>query len=209
MEFSRAIELLRSYSLVEGIEDVEGYATHPVVHRWAYHYQDQDCRRTIGCLAVLVVGWAVSDSSSGEYWTLQRRLLPHVQACSRWILEDDLWGAIDNDGNDELDSSRKKDREVLLGAIDLLGIFYQEQGRLNDAENMFMRALQGNEEVLGPDHTSTLGTVNNLGLLYKSQGKLKEAEKRYKPRSVPNIINGILFLESTIYLGCRYFSKPV
>ena len=45
---------------------------------------------------------------------------------------------------------------------------------------MYSRALQGCEEALGPDHTSTLDTVNNLGnLLYADQGKLAEAEKMY------------------------------
>jgi tetratricopeptide (TPR) repeat protein len=39
--------------------------------------------------------------------------------------------------------------------------------------------LEGKEEALGPDHTSTLSTVGNLGLLYKDQGKLAEAEKMY------------------------------
>ena len=44
---------------------------------------------------------------------------------------------------------------------------------------MYIRALQGKEEALGPDHTSTLSTVNNLGNLYADQGKLAEAEKMY------------------------------
>jgi tetratricopeptide (TPR) repeat protein len=44
---------------------------------------------------------------------------------------------------------------------------------------MYIRALQGREEALGPDHTSTLHTVNNLGTLYAKQGKLAEAEKMY------------------------------
>lgn len=45
---------------------------------------------------------------------------------------------------------------------------------------MYRRALQGREERLGPDHTSTLATVNNLGNLYASQGKIKEAEDLYQ-----------------------------
>jgi tetratricopeptide (TPR) repeat protein len=44
---------------------------------------------------------------------------------------------------------------------------------------MYTRALQGWEEALGPDHTSTLSTVNNLGNLYKDQGKLAGAEAMY------------------------------
>jgi hypothetical protein len=44
---------------------------------------------------------------------------------------------------------------------------------------MYKRALQGNKEALGAEHTSTLRTVNNLGNLYKSQSKLAEARIMY------------------------------
>src|SRR5271156_6567099 len=44
---------------------------------------------------------------------------------------------------------------------------------------MYIRALRGYEEALGPDHTSTLNTVHNLGNLYADQGKLAEAEQMY------------------------------
>jgi Tfp pilus assembly protein PilF len=58
-------------------------------------------------------------------------------------------------------------------------LLYADQGKLAEAEKMYIRALQGCEEALGPDHTSTLSTVNNLGLLYADQGKLAKAEKMY------------------------------
>jgi tetratricopeptide (TPR) repeat protein len=60
-----------------------------------------------------------------------------------------------------------------------LGALYKSQGKLEEAEKMYSRALVGKEKAWGPDHTSTLSTVNNLGLLYYSQGKLEEAEKMY------------------------------
>jgi hypothetical protein len=41
---------------------------------------------------------------------------------------------------------------------------------------MFTRALQGKEEVLGPNHVSTLDTVYNLSILCLDQGKLAEAK---------------------------------
>jgi hypothetical protein len=44
---------------------------------------------------------------------------------------------------------------------------------------MYLRALEGCEKALGPDHTLTLDTVYNLGTLYKNQGKLVEAEAMY------------------------------
>ena len=61
-----------------------------------------------------------------------------------------------------------------------LGELYEDQGKLDEAEKMYQRALQGYEKAWGPDHTSTLATVNNLGNLYADQGKLDEAEKMYQ-----------------------------
>jgi tetratricopeptide (TPR) repeat protein len=50
---------------------------------------------------------------------------------------------------------------------------------LAKAEKIYIRALQGKEEALRPDHISILQTVNNLGNLYTNQNKLAEAEKMY------------------------------
>jgi tetratricopeptide (TPR) repeat protein len=61
-----------------------------------------------------------------------------------------------------------------------LGNLFSYQGKLAEAEQMYERALQGYEEALGPNHTSTLGTVGNLGNLYADQGKLAEAEQMYE-----------------------------
>ena len=36
-------------------------------------------------LAVVTVGWSVPHESTRDYSAMQRRLLPHVQACSRWV----------------------------------------------------------------------------------------------------------------------------
>ncbi|KAF2687472.1 hypothetical protein K458DRAFT_386288 [Lentithecium fluviatile CBS 122367] len=73
----------------------------------------------------------------------------------------------------------KVDRDGLDWAFHNLGDFYADQGKLAEAEEMYIRALKGKEEALGLDHTSTLNTVNNLGNLYVGQGKLAEAEKMY------------------------------
>ena len=54
-----------------------------------------------------------------------------------------------------------------------------DQGKLAEAEAMYLRALQGYEKALGAEHTSTLDTVNNLGILYADQGKMAEAEAMY------------------------------
>jgi tetratricopeptide (TPR) repeat protein len=66
-----------------------------------------------------------------------------------------------------------------LCAIHNLGIAYREQGKLEEAEEMFERALEG-YEALGAKHTSTLCAVHTLSILYGEQGKLKEAEEMFE-----------------------------
>jgi hypothetical protein len=86
VEFIAIMQLLRSYSLVEGLQDLAGYATHPVVHRWAFHIQDEKQRAVFTWLAVVVVGLAVPETSEKEYSSMQRRLLAHAQWCNQWAI---------------------------------------------------------------------------------------------------------------------------
>ncbi len=180
LQFIKAIQLLRNYSLVEKMEDMVSYTTHPVVHRWAYHFQGEDSREELAQLAVVVIGYAASDCLSRYYSTMQRRLLLHAEVCSRWVLSGEMERKAISRGMDEVDFDETEKQETILEAIHLLGYLYSEQGKLAEAEKMYERALRGREEVLGTRHTATLDTVHNLGLLYADQGKLAEAEKMYE-----------------------------
>ena len=112
-------------------------------------------------LALTCVASEVPSTNEKDWWLLQQRLLQHATRQDLFIAD----GKVDIDGLD--------------WAFHNLGDLYSDQGKLAEAEKMYIRALQGKEEALGPDHTSTLSTVNNLGLLYADQGKLAEAEKMY------------------------------
>jgi tetratricopeptide (TPR) repeat protein len=57
----------------------------------------------------------------------------------------------------------------ILRTVNNLGLLYVDQGKLDEAEKMYMRALKGYEKALGAEHISTLRTVNNLGVLYRDQ----------------------------------------
>jgi tetratricopeptide (TPR) repeat protein len=61
-----------------------------------------------------------------------------------------------------------------------LGDLYNDQGKFEEAQSMYKRALYSREKALRAEHTSTLDTVNNLGNLYNDQGKHIEAEQMYK-----------------------------
>jgi tetratricopeptide (TPR) repeat protein len=180
LEFSRAMQLLRNYSLVEEVVETRSYATHPVVHQWARHSQGKHFAIALSRVAVVAVGWNVPESSTRDYATLQRRLLPHAQACSRQIIKREAdWGlSVNKEPVEDINAS--EEQETVLTAINLLGNLYANQGKLGEAEQMYERALRGREEALGPNHTLTLNTVNNLGNLYANQGKLGEAEQMYE-----------------------------
>jgi tetratricopeptide (TPR) repeat protein len=179
LKFSRAMQLLRNYSLVEQMQKTGSYATHPVVHQWAHHSQGKRFAAELSRLAVVAVGWAVPESSTRGYAAIQRRVLLHAQACSRQVIKrKTVWGRRAEDDSDG-DVDEDQERKTVLHAVHMLGILYKAQGRLGEAEQMYKRALRGREEALGLGHSSTLDTVNNLGNLYKAQGKLGEAEQMY------------------------------
>jgi tetratricopeptide (TPR) repeat protein len=71
-------------------------------------------------------------------------------------------------------------------------------GKLVEAEEMYQRALAGQEKTLGLEHLSTLNTVNNLGMLKAQRGKLVEAEEMYQRAlagygKVPQSETGVAF----------------
>jgi tetratricopeptide (TPR) repeat protein len=76
------------------------------------------------------------------FWIVQQQLLAHADRCLETIKCMDL------------------DAEATI-ALGSLGILYADQGRLQGAEAMYQRALDGYEKAWGPDHTSTLTTKSN------------------------------------------------
>lgn len=107
----------------------------------------------------------------------------------------------DEDRFDELEVMLKKELEgceklwgpnhpSTLETVSAIGSLYsgdspmwnhkRNQARLNEAEAMYERALEGYEDIWGPEHPSTLNTAHNLGLVYQGQGRLQQAESMYQ-----------------------------
>ncbi|KAF9772537.1 hypothetical protein IL306_009749 [Fusarium sp. DS 682] len=207
--FLDAVGVLLRYSMIEtedGLKD--SYTIHPIVHRWASCLDEQQQENEWARLALVVVGQSVPTRKTREYWTTQRKLIPHAEmvqrriqkAGSRWYIEGQLvrnsllmLGSLyaDQDKFQEAEAMYKRvleGKEKALGrddastleAVNNLGILYAKQGKLREAEAMLKRALEGKEKALGLDHTLTLDTVSNLGFLYTKQGKPREAEAMLK-----------------------------
>ncbi|KAN0085501.1 HET domain containing protein [Elaphomyces granulatus] len=170
LRFHGAVRVLSDHGLVEvdmpsqELIESRGYSIHGCVHSWTIYVLNQEWDYDLAKLALKFVGSHLQlREESAKWWLAQRRLLPHATRCSHAVLN----GMVMDDG--------------MEWALYNLGRIYMDQGKLDEAEKMYQRALQGYEKAWGPDHISTLNTINNLGLLYMEQGKLDEAEKMYQP----------------------------
>ena len=81
--------------------------------------------------------------------------------------------------NGSLASSCGATQPTYVATVNNLGVLYKTQGRLSDAETMYLRALAGQEKALGEEHSSTVTTVSNVGDLYACQGRLSDAVSMY------------------------------
>jgi tetratricopeptide (TPR) repeat protein len=139
-----------------------GYSIHGCVHSWTIHILNQEWDYDLARLALKFVGLHILGTERIEWWLIQRRLLQHAARCSYTVLNH----MVIDDG--------------MEWAFYHLARLYEDQGKLDEAEKMYQRALQGYEKAGGPDHTSTLATVHNLGNLYRSQGKQDQAENMHQ-----------------------------
>ncbi len=166
LSFIEVIRLLGDHALIESVNNFSGYGMHTCVHAWAVHVLNTDWEISMARLVLNCVGSSVPTNDVSEYWAIGRRLLPHAGRCLESI----------HRGIDV----QPPDNRNIYHAIHSLGNLYKDQDKMQEAEAMYRRALEGSEKALGPEHRSTLSTVNNLGLLYADQGKMQEAEAMYR-----------------------------
>ncbi|KAF2198403.1 hypothetical protein GQ43DRAFT_163670 [Delitschia confertaspora ATCC 74209] len=152
LRFNEAVRVLSDHGLVDvdmssegsGVE-LKGYRIHSCVHSWTIHVLNQEWDAEQAGLALECVGSHIPNRTAQNSSLRQRRLLPHASRCWGFIFD----GKLDQNG-----------KEYILHRF---GDMYSDLRRLDEAEKMYQRALQGKEKVWGPEHTSTLHTVNKLG----------------------------------------------
>ena len=67
----------------------------------------------------------------------------------------------------------------LATTLNNLARLYKSQGRYEEAEPLYIQALEMRRKLLGEEHPYVAITLNNLARLYKSQGRYEEAEPLY------------------------------
>jgi tetratricopeptide (TPR) repeat protein len=168
LNFTQAMRVLCAHGLIEvnkfsegSVVESQGYGMHSCVHSWTVHVVNQEWDSEMAEVALECVGRHVPENNAQHSWVTQRRLLRHLSRCWGFVID----GRLDNDGKDWI--------------LQNFGNMCSNQGRFEEAEKMYLRALQGFEKTWGPEHTSTLDTVNNLGGLYAGLERFNEAEKMY------------------------------
>jgi tetratricopeptide (TPR) repeat protein len=166
LTFNNAIRVLCDHGLVEvdthsqDVIESRGYSMHACVHSWTIYVLNKQWNEDLAKLALGFVGSHIPEGK-GEKWSVQQRLLQHATRCSYIILNDMVAG-------DDIEWDCRK-----------LGRLFHNQDKLEEAEKMYVRAIQGFDKSLGPEHATAFELANMLGTLYKHSGRLEEAEKVY------------------------------
>ena len=169
--FSQAMRVICNHGLAEvyvgSDEKVEsgGYEMHGCVHSWTMHVLNQETDMELARLALKCVASHAPEKEASKRWITQRRLIQHGIRCL-YMAEEKLikWEGLD-------------------WAWHRCGNLLSDQGRLEKAEKMYNRALQGYENALGPRRVRTfmnaLNTVENLAALYAETGRREAAREMY------------------------------
>ncbi|KAF2655155.1 hypothetical protein K491DRAFT_693174 [Lophiostoma macrostomum CBS 122681] len=162
LSFNQAVRVLCNYGLIEldksserYMAESQGYGLHGCVHAWTTHVVNQEWDAEMARVALMCVGWGISAMDS---WLTHRRHLPHLTRCWKFVMD----GSMDVDGMDRI--------------LHNFGYVCSSQGRFEEAEKMYLRALQDAEKH-GANARETLRTVGNLGIVYTDLNRYKEAEK--------------------------------
>jgi tetratricopeptide (TPR) repeat protein len=204
LKFKKTMKVLLDYSLVESTLSSSTYVTHPVVHTWALQTQSKETRTGLGWLATVIAGLAAPSQLDEDFGILQRRLLPHVQCCSRQVLE--------SMGREDVSKTERGIARVVDVAYHCLGDIYADYGNFVEAEKMYKRALEGTKRILGPNDSQIPFSVNELGKPFsfiRKRGNSTDTEQSHqiavesleKPLSLGHLVSlGTMKSLGNIYL---------
>jgi tetratricopeptide (TPR) repeat protein len=173
LAYSEAMGLLSRYSLAEGKEGTDSHSMHSVLHRWCGYLAEDEERQELGYLAAGLVALNVPPKSDVEFLKKRKRVIAHGLYVSRWIEEGSRWDKervietlvipshFYNLGYLLADEDRQQavqmyqqalqgyekawgpEHTETIDTVNNLGLLYADLGRLDEAEKVFQRALQG------------------------------------------------------------------
>jgi tetratricopeptide (TPR) repeat protein len=72
------------------------------------------------------------------------------------------------------------DNLLMLAALNIMGLIYLAQNKYDEAEELFITAIEIDKKTIGINHSYYSSHLHNLALAYDAQKKYVEAEKTYK-----------------------------
>ncbi|KAL4866605.1 P-loop containing nucleoside triphosphate hydrolase protein, partial [Aspergillus spectabilis] len=165
---AKALQSLRDLSLITVNENPESYSIHPIVQTWCRTGIPLDSkeRSQLNTLALLTLSKAATEALSttiGSRLT-QQSLLPHTDSILRLL----------QTSPDTIPSTSAN-----LEAIKSLGALYTSQGRLKDAESMYLQAISRSQIMYGHCNKSTRELAKTLKYLRFRQSGLGEYDNLY------------------------------
>ncbi|KAG8782991.1 hypothetical protein FRC12_020229 [Ceratobasidium sp. 428] len=149
--FSAAMDELLLYSLIEFDRVNEAFALHVLVQDWTFtmlsHSKATALMHTSHLLAL-----SIDSSHDAEAYTYRRGLLLHVSGLLA------------------------KPNKTNANDACFLSLVYRDNGRWNEEEVLWAKALDTIKPTLGELHPDTLTSVANLASTYRNQGRWDEAE---------------------------------
>ena len=179
LEFIKVVKLLQRYSLIEEVEELGSYSTHPVVHQCVYHHFCAGLHMTERLAAIDLVHTIFFGFLGLDYAELVLRVLPHVKPCIQRILEE-RGQAHDSADRGELENDIDPvEARYLLLKKELLK-HYQIVEESHDFLETFKQKLQWIEGTLDPSDPVTLKANLAIARVYQSQKKLEDATEMAK-----------------------------
>lgn len=133
-----------------------GYSLHRCVHFWIIHVLNQVIDEKMAWTAIECVSKRALEQDERGSWVTGRRLIAHADWCLE-IMRDIQVG------------------DEIVAVLPCFAILYSSQGRLQKAEAIYDRAVEGYEKARGEGHPATLAIIGDLGMLYREQGRFYEA----------------------------------
>jgi len=74
----------------------------------------------------------------------------------------------------------RKEYLYTLTSMNNLAMVLKDQGKYEQAEEMYRQALGLSETVVGKEHPDILTSMNNLAIALRNQGKYEQAEEMFR-----------------------------
>jgi tetratricopeptide (TPR) repeat protein len=149
---------LADFSLIQRDRDTQTYSIHRMVQAVVWQGLTDTDRQDWLQRVITGLNSVFPNVTKFENWAACGQLVPHVQA---------LW---------KKPEAPSLNTKVWAGLLMGSGYYLREQGHYGEAEPLYVRSLQIDQQFYDENHPYTAIGLNNLAELYRLQGRYEEAE---------------------------------